>query len=265
MGAGSLSTRQEHTHGRRVAVLVTSGRGARASCPRHMRAHAAPETTSAGHKDRSFLQAQSLMAQQDAMIFTFLPLEFQRLGQVPRSDPLASSLKVQSALGAAEYEATNVTVIWLWSRACSPQGRGLRASTDPNAGQGGWSRPSPQGTGAPGAVATGAASSVVPKALSYPRRPRSSPLPGPSETLALMSARGGSLRHGPRSDTPSASLPPPRRPGSATPLGARGPRRARLQLLENLVGRPAFPLRHGDVWLLLQLGAVGGTALPFDF
>lgn len=118
-----------------MAVLVTSGRGARASCPRHMRAHAAPETTSAGHEDRSCLQAQSLMAQQDAMIFTFLPLEFQRLGQVPRSDSLASSLKVQSALGAAEYEATNVTVIWLWSRACSPQGRGLRASTDPNAGQ----------------------------------------------------------------------------------------------------------------------------------
>lgn len=137
MGAGSLSTRQEHTHGRRVAVLVTSGRGARASCPRHMCAHAAPETTSAGHEDWSCLQAQSLMAQQDAMIFTFLPLEFQHLGQVPRSDPLASSLKVQSALGAAEYEATNVTVIWLWSRACSPQGRGLRASTDPNAGQGG--------------------------------------------------------------------------------------------------------------------------------
>lgn len=259
-------------------MLVTSGRGARASCPRHMCAHAAlettsaghkdrscPETTSAGHEDRSCLQAQSLMAQQDAMIFTFLPLEFQRLGQVPRSDPLASSLKVQSALGAAEYEATNVTVIWLWSRACSPQGRGLRASTDPNAGQGGWSRPSPQGTGAPGAVATGAASSVVPKALSYPRRPRLSPLPGPSETLALTSARGGSLRHGPRLDTPSASLPPPRRPGSATPLGARGPRRARLQLLENLVGRPAFPLRHGDVRLLLQLGAVGGAALPFDF
>lgn len=85
-----------------MAVLVTSGRGARASCPRHMCAHAAPETTSAGHKDRSCpettsaghedrscLQAQSLMAQQDAMIFTFLPLEFQRLGQVPRSDPLA--------------------------------------------------------------------------------------------------------------------------------------------------------------------------------
>lgn len=82
--------------------------------------------------------------------------------------------------GAAKYEAANITVTWMWSRACSPQ----RPGTDPNAGQGGGPgrqgrarARALQGTWPPAATVTDTAPFVVQKALSYPRQPRSSPLP----------------------------------------------------------------------------------------
>lgn len=38
-----------------------------------------------------------------------------------------------------------------------------------------------------------------------------------------------------------------------------------LQFLQDVLGGSVLPLGNGDIWLLFQLGTVGGAALSFDF
>lgn len=146
----------------------------------------------------------------------------------------------------------------------------LERTSDPDAGQG--RQPGPSGApGPPPLTRLPLWSRGRFRIQDNPAHPQ-----GTSETLTLSPARGDSLRQGLGAHAPSTSLPPSQRtqrkrgrPCEAPPghlaRGHRGPRRAHLQFLKNLVGRPAFPLSHGDIRLLLQLRAVGGAALSFDF
>lgn len=150
----------------------------------------------------------------------------------------------------------------------------LERTSDPDAGQG---REAARAVRGPRATATDTASFVVQRALSHPRQPRSSPghlrdpVPSPRGQPPPRPWCGRTVYlPATFSEDAKEARPPLRgRPCEAPPghlaRGHRGPRRAHLQFLKNLVGRPAFPLSHGDIRLLLQLRAVGGAALSFDF